>query len=135
MPSGADPINDDEIVYRKIPLSMGWYDEQTKKVSPEAFKPRVDDLTGISFDRAILRSITDAAQGQKNKKYYVAKLRAGDLKAKGIELDPKPIPGNAAHAESPSINYANRKEGASRQIMASLALCVLSVEGPYETCV
>ncbi len=52
-PQGREPIEDDELLYRKIPVSLNLYDPVRRSVSQEAFRPhRKHDHTGISVDRA-----------------------------------------------------------------------------------
>jgi hypothetical protein len=41
MEDGTEPVADDELLYRRIPVSKGWYDE--KGLSAEAFGPRPDE--------------------------------------------------------------------------------------------
>lgn len=80
MPSAEefDPILDDEIVYRRVPVSQGWVLE--RGVSMNAFKPRPDDATGISLYRARFVSLEQAAKGLSKQGYYLLVLRAGDLR-------------------------------------------------------
>ena len=73
IPAAEGPIGNDEILYRKIPVSTGWFD--ANGVSPQAFKPRECDTDGISVDRAKHRTIAAAAQGQSARGYVVAVLR------------------------------------------------------------
>ncbi len=49
---GTEPIADDELLYRRIPVSTGWFDPSLAIFpSPLAFRPRDDDLTGLSLVR------------------------------------------------------------------------------------
>lgn len=88
--SGNEPIDDNEILYRRIPVSMGWYDKNG--LSPEAFEPRGGETTGISISRRKYTSLEEAAKGPSKQGYHVAVLRAGDLRAQGIEVVPRPEP-------------------------------------------
>jgi len=133
---GIDPIGDDELLYRRIPVSMSWYDPTTGELRPEAFGPHKQrDATGISVSREKYKSIEEAASGQPGKSYYVAVLRAGDIRHRVIEVVPRPetpIGNDPAHAELPDLNASNYKsdETLERQRVLAEDLC-LRVEGPF----
>lgn len=86
MPQTAEyePISDDEIIYRRVPVSMGWVDNHG--VWPDAFEPRADDRTGLSVYRARFVALEDAAKGLSKRGYYVLEMRAGDLRLAGIDI-------------------------------------------------
>jgi len=128
---GSETVDDSELLYRRIPESTGWYDPPVDpRPSPKAFNPREGD-TGLSLFRAKYKTLEEAAKGQPGKRYYVAVLRAGDLRANGIEVVQTP-PEDPGHCEIRNLTYANRKEDASVEIKMRLAreLC-LRVEGPF----
>jgi hypothetical protein len=131
---GTEPIADDELLYRRLPVSMDWYDPaRCPIISPKAFRPRSDDETGLSIFRGLpYNTIEQAAFGPSKQGYYVAVLRAGDLRVAGIEVVPKPVPGVSGHAEITTINGANRDSDEARVMIEMLAhkLC-LRVEGPF----
>lgn len=129
-PDGTEPIADDELLYRRIPESTGWWDGgQLDRI---AFNPRKDDTTGLSVSRAKYTTIEQAAQGREGKRYFVAVLRAGDLRAHGISVEPAPLPGDPGHAEITSIRHEKPKSDRTQNQMMLLAtaLC-LRVEGPF----
>lgn len=74
LPGEYGPVTDDEIVYRRVPVSQGWVTE--RGVSMNAFKARPDDDTGISVYRARFLSVEDAARGLSKQGYYVRSGRA-----------------------------------------------------------
>lgn len=123
------PIEDDEILYRRIPISQ--YDSTDPNPSPEAFRPHKNDTTGISLSRGKHTTIEKAARGHSEDGYYIAILRAGDLRKKGIEVVPKPLHDNPGHSEIPQINYTTRKTDSVKEYKNLLAekLC-LCVKGP-----
>jgi hypothetical protein len=128
---GTEAIEDDELLYRRIPEI--WHNPDVSEApSPRAFKPTEHDLTGLSLDRAKYKSLEDAAKGQAGKRYYVAILRAGDLRARGIDVVPKPHPDNPGHCEIPNLLYETRKQTESQEKQVRLAhdLC-LRIEGPF----
>lgn len=127
---GTEPIANAELLYRRIPVSMGWVAGNT--LSPEAFRARPEDVTGISLSRAKYASVEHAARGPSLHGYYVAVLRAGDLRSVGIDPSPDPLPDDPGHAEISSLTYANRKSDAAIEQRNRLAgpLC-LRVEGPF----
>jgi hypothetical protein len=109
---GTEPIADEELLYRRVSAASGWYSPENG-LEGDAYRPhRTADVSGISVDRAKYRSPAEAAKGRPGKAYYVAVLRAGDLRLRGIAIVPRPEPGNPGHAE----------------LLVSLTL---SVEGPF----
>ena len=134
MDDGTEPIADDELLYRRIPMSTGWY-RPDAGVDPQAFAPHAkNDITGLSVSRAKYKSIEAAAKGQPGKSYYVAILQAGDLRQRGIQVVPRPLPEDAGHTELPDLNAGNRKTGETleRQRVLAQELC-LRVAGPFQT--
>jgi hypothetical protein len=130
---GSQPVGDDEILYRRIPASMGWYDPTLDPApSPEAFAPRKDDENGLSLTRADLVAIEVAACGASRKGYYVAKVRAGDLRAAGLEITPIPRTQNPGHAVIPLLKYSDRETDAVKEWKTLLAhkLCK-EIAGPF----
>lgn len=133
MGDGTEPIADEELLYRRIPESTGWY-SPAKGLSPEAFAPhKTRDATGLSVSRANYKSLREAAKGRPGKSYYVAVLRAGDLRRHGIEIVPRPLPGDEGHAELPNLNAGNRKAVETLQSQRILTELCLRVEGPFAT--
>ncbi len=125
----SEPIADDELLYRRVPVSKGWYD--ANGLSPEAFDPRLDELSGISVYRAKLMSIEDAARGKSKKGYWVAVLRAGDLRNQGIKVVPRPEPDDPGHAELPDLTCENRLTIPAQECKLRLSQLCLRVEGPF----
>lgn len=79
MDDGTEAIGDDELLYRRVPASMGWYSPEMP-LNSQALAPRRDDVTGLSVSRQKYKSIEAAAKGPSRHEYYVAVLRAGDLR-------------------------------------------------------
>ncbi|NQV25669.1 MAG: hypothetical protein HQ518_15025 [Rhodopirellula sp.] len=128
------PIEDDEILYRRIPVSREWY--VNGELHPEAFGPRKDEHSGISVYRKRFKSLEDVAQGKSRKGYFVVSLRVSDLKTCGITVEPRPEVEDGwddAHAELPGLNAANRKTDEAEELQAILAELgvILPVEGPF----
>lgn len=126
---GTEPVVDDELLYRRIPVSMGWYD--MNGLSPDAFRPRKDETTGISVTRAKYSSIQDAARGKSKKGYYVAVVRAGDVRNAGGDVIPRPERDNIGHAEIPELNCHALSEPLTQSLMGRLTDLTLRVEGPF----
>lgn len=129
---GTEPITDDEELYRRIPVSMNWYDPATAPyLSPKAFRPRQDDETGLSVYRAKYKSAEEVGKSGRGKRYFVGVLCAGDLRKQEIMVIPKPaLPDDPGHAELPGLRYANRKETEDLQLLLAEGLC-LRIEGPF----
>jgi hypothetical protein len=133
--ASIEPIDDAEILYRRVPVSTGWYQpDRQPPLEPEAFRSTRFDRTGISVSRKKYTSLEQAAHGQPGKVYYVAVFRAGDLRAAGMEINASPVEGNPGHAEISSLRYDNRKSRLAIQWRFLLAhrLC-LRVEGPFQS--
>lgn len=132
MADGTEPIADEEILYRRVPASTGWYSPESGSLSDQAFAPhKVRDATGISVSRDKYKSPEHAARGQPGKSYYVVVLRAGDLRAKGIAVVPRPSPDDPGHAELPDLNSGNVKADETLERQRILVDLRLRVEGPF----
>ena len=132
--NGTEPISDDELLYRRIPASQNWYnqDQAACPLSPEAFRPQQRDLTGLSVCRAKYKTAREAAQGRQGKSYYIAVIRAGDIRSQGIQVVARPREGDPGHAELPDMTYEKRHSTEVLEWKTVLAhkLC-LRVEGPF----
>lgn len=128
----SESITDDELLYRRVPASTGWYTPEAG-LKPEAFAPRQDDATGLSISRANYKSIEEAAKGRPGKSYFVAVLRAVDLRQQGIAVEPRPLPGDPGHAELPDLNAGNRKATKTLERQRVLVTVCLRIEGPFVT--
>lgn len=128
--AGHDPIADEELLYRRIPVTMNWY--VGGNLSPEAFDPRKDETTGISVSRAKYISVKQAAQGMSKKGYFVAILNAGELRKNGVRVEPRPLPDDPGHAELPDLTCDNRgtPETQARKVLLATVL-TRQVEGPF----
>lgn len=134
MGESSEPITDNELLYRRIPASMPWYSPDTGNLSPEAFAPSKErDFTGLSIARAKYKSLEEAAKGRPGKSYYVATLRAQDLKDRGIQVVPRPQPCDPGHAELPDLNAQNRKSDRTLELQRVLKELTVKVEGPFAT--
>jgi len=133
MGDGTEPIEDDELLYRRVPVKPPHFDPTNDPCpTPKAFRPRKDDTTGLSLSRAKYMSPEDVARTGHGKEYCVAVLRAGDLRQHGIDIDPAPLEDNKGHAVLPALTWENRKEAKQEEMQVLLAekLC-LRVEGPF----
>jgi hypothetical protein len=126
---GTDPVGNDELLYRRVPVI--WCDQNG--VSPEAFAPREDDVSGISFYREKYKSLQEVAKGKSKKGYFVAVFRARDLRDHGLAVVPRPNEeDDPGHVELPSLRYENRRtpEASQQKVLLATRLC-LRVEGPF----
>jgi hypothetical protein len=132
LPAEYEPVADDEILYRRVPVSKDWIDEHG--VWPDAFVPRPDDDTGLSVYRARFLSLEDAAKGLSKRGYYVLAMRAGDLRAEQIDVVPAPRDDLPGHAEIPSLAYQDPESEDALQEREILAdRLVVAIHGPYFT--
>jgi len=128
---GTEPIADEEVLYRRVPASTGWYSPETG-LRPEAFAPhKTNDTTGLSISRAKYKSAKEAARGQPGKSYFVVAMRAADLRGQGILIEPKPLPDDPGHAELPELNSDNRKLGSTLERQRILVTLAVQIEGPF----
>jgi hypothetical protein len=124
---GNEPIADDEILYRRIPLVWN-----NPELNPQAFAPNKDrDITGLSLTRAKYKSKAEAAIGQPGRKYFVAELTANDIRAKGLTLIPKPLPGDPGHCEISEMNSGTRKDTRTIDLQEELKGIAKNVQGPF----
>lgn len=131
MANGTESITDDELLYRRVPATTQWYDPTTRVLNAQAFAPHKHrDATGLSVVRAKHRSVEEAGTGRPGKVFYVAVLRAVDLRQNGIEVVQTP-PDDPAHAELPSLNAGNRREDETLERQRLLTELCLRVEGPF----
>jgi hypothetical protein len=129
----SESIADDEVLYRRVPASTGWYSPESGLLNPQAFAPRTDDTSGLSVSRGKYKSIEDAAKGRPGKSYYVAVLRAGDLRQQDIAVEPRPRSDDPGHSELPDLNAGNRKTTETLERQRVLVSLCLRVEGPFAT--
>ena len=130
MGDGTEPIEDEELLYRRVQLvHVG--PAEGGEPSPMAFHPGRHDRTGISVRRAKYVTPDQAAQNDRGKRYYIAVLRAGDLRRHGFQVVPRPVTGVAGHAELPNLTHENRHSDEAVEAKQLLArkLC-LKILGP-----
>jgi len=131
MGDGTEPIEDDEYLYRRV--SLPYFDRtQGGEPSPWAFRPRKYDITGISLFRAKYTTPEEIARNARGKQYYIAVLRAGDIRSHGLDVVPIPQGHAPGHVEIPSLTHANRRTDAAEEAIQVLArkLC-LKILGPF----
>lgn len=131
MDEGNEPIADEELLYRRVSERSGWYSSDTG-LKDQAFAPhKENDTTGLSVARAKYQSVEQAAQPKPGRPYYIAVLRAVDLRKHGIAAVPRPRPGDPGHAELPDLNAQNRKSDRTLELQRILVELTLKVEGPF----
>lgn len=132
MADGVERIDDDELLCRRIPVA--WHDPSiNERPSPQAFRPRKDDTSGLSLTREKYHTPEEAAaSGRAGKQYFVALVRVGDLRASGIRVEPDPTDEASGHVVLPDLTYETRDSPPQRGMQVRLAeeLC-LRVEGPF----
>ncbi|REK25883.1 MAG: hypothetical protein DWQ45_08040 [Planctomycetota bacterium] len=140
MPLDAAFVGDDEFIYRRIPVSTGWYDPAAAEpASPRAFQPHPEnDPEGLSVSRAKSEehpdfpSLGEASLGPSRHGYFVAVLRVGDLRQRGIDVVADPLEENPGHALIPDLTSGNRNSAGTWELMSILAdELTLRVEGPF----
>lgn len=136
MDQGREPIGDEELIFRRIPASTGWYDPARQELRSEAFLPTKHDTTGLSVARSRYTTPKDAAaRGRPGKQYFVAVLRAIDIRNAQIVMEPRPdIPQgyDPSHAELPQLHAENRMESLTLERAEHLREMCVRVDGPFE---
>jgi hypothetical protein len=136
---GSEPIADHEILFRRVSRNSGWYDPQSDRpVAWEAFRPREDDVNGLSVWRAKYRTPEEvaAAGARPRSVYYVLVLRAGTLRGAGVTVVASPEVGAPGHASltNLSTDYYRGEEDKNRitHLADHIARELIeSVEGPF----
>lgn len=144
MPDEGDQIDDDEFLYRRIPFKTGWYDPlKGPRPVQEAFKPhRENDPDGLSLSRAkssrhpsFLDAERCAKSGPSPHGYYIALIRAGDLRTHDINIVASPIPdSDPGHVHLPQLKSANRDSNEVKSLAKLLAdELTIEVLGPFRS--
>jgi len=130
------PVDDEELLYRKVSVRSKWWHNGV--LSSEAFNPNKNDATGISVFRAVFRSVEDAAKGPSPDGYYVVVLQTGELRARGIQVNPQPdVDGiwDDSHAELPQIRIATKRSTEVEELKQMLVEFAKHrpVQGPFHS--
>jgi hypothetical protein len=117
-----DAIADDEVLLRHIPGGTHWQ-APGPRITSANFQLRHDrNETGVSVTRWSTTSpqrLLQLVGGDPQKGSRVASARAGDVRALGLLVVPKPLPEDPGHAEIQS-GQANLNEHACRKKLALL---------------
>jgi hypothetical protein len=134
MADGTEPIDPDEIIYRRVPERSSIYKpNRTPALSQKAFSPRDSDVDGISVIRASYVGGAEeaAANGPDGMEFYVLAFRAGDLQASGMSIVPAPEVDCIGHALIPNVNAANRDLPQVQAIMERARASTYLAHGPF----
>lgn len=137
MPSGDEPIDDGELLFRRIPSV--WF--RDGKIEPEAFLPRKNgDEDGISLSRGKYKSPEEAARPpviRPGKVYYLSQFKATELRKVGLEAVPMPLPNDIGHCVIPQMTSEKRRTDECREFARLLAVQIgaedpLGPFGPFD---
>ena len=134
MRDGHEPVNPDELIYRRVAEKTGYYrSHPTPVLSPKAYNPTNNDVDGISVHRALFLAGPEAAAafGVLDKSYYIVEIRAGDIQNEGIFIRPDPTSTDPSHAVIPEINTAQRDTVKAKQKMERIRNLPFKVYGPF----
>lgn len=126
---GSEPVEDAEILYRRVPAC--YMSESDPRPSPQAFHPQQRDTAGLSMFRAKYRNAADVARGASKQPYYVAVVKASDLRRHGMTIVPRVETGGPGHVEIPELNYADRHSDRSLELKVLLVEKLSTIEGPF----
>jgi hypothetical protein len=126
----TDPIADEEYLYRRVPVKTGWVRDGV--VDPYAFRPNVNDVTGLSLERASFGSPEEAARGRSSSGYYITRVKAKHIRDLGLVIVSKPTE-RPGHVELPGLTYENRRANQAEEWQVQLADLATheGVLGPY----
>ena len=135
-----EPVQPEEILLRRVPEAhMG--DGQSPWPLAMAFAPRSNgDEDGLSVYRKIFHTPQHAAdfRTKSTSKSWVAELRAADVFALGLTVEPLPLgptselPSQPGHAVLRELNSTNRKTKRAEECKQQLLAAVIAVTGPYD---
>jgi hypothetical protein len=129
--NGHEPIADDELLYRRVPES--YYDAAAGRPLHTAFGPhKTRDTTGLSLARAKYKTAAQAAHcPQVGKAYYIAVLRAADVRRAGMAIEPRPTADDPAHCELSDLRADNYRETVTLERQRKLVELCLEIQGPF----
>ena len=89
MEPGSEAVEDEEIVYRRVPAPH-WAGPEGQ-ATPQAFIPhKTADQDGLSLERAKYSSPERVAARKPDRPSYVVALRVRDLREAGLDVTPDP---------------------------------------------
>jgi hypothetical protein len=128
-----EPIGDDELLLRRIPLSQNWVTDDKQTVDPLAFRPRESDVTGLSFGRLTFNDPgAEAAKGAAGRRFFVALLSVRLIRKEKMAVVPRPLVDDPGHAEIVDLTFANRRSDRARELVQRLRECVIEIQGPFD---
>jgi len=139
-PDGREPIEDDEIVFRRVPNNIDWYNPESQRpVAWVTFRPNPKDTDGISVWRAKYKSPEEVAaiHARLGRQYWVLALKTSQLRNAGITIAPTPDlggPGHASLTNMRSSDYAQNRNTVKNIAEDITRNLVLYVEGPFTPC-
>lgn len=127
------PIDDDELLLRRIPASQNWVSADKASVDPLAFRPSERDVSGLSFGRAKYNTpVQEAAKGGHGKQFYVAVRSVDRMRGAGMQVVGKPLTDDLGHAEVADLTFTNRRSDRVRELVQRLRACVVEIQGPFD---
>lgn len=134
MEAGSETIDDDEWLLRTVPDNIQYIDPETEEVDGYAFRPQEgQDSEGLSLSREKYISPQELVNQKFSDAYYVVRVKAGDLRELGMELQPDPLDEKPGHMLITNLHSDNRREPKQETWQQQMArkLCVL--DGFYKT--
>jgi len=114
-----DDVTDDEYLLRHIPGGTLWQ-APGPRITSANFQLRHDrDETGVSVTRSQITSpsrLLEFVGGSIQHGSRIAAVRAGDVRAMGLRVVPKPLPEDAGHAEIQSNQVSLDDHGCRKKL-------------------
>lgn len=117
IPPEFSAVAPEEALLRRVPPH--WYPDPEVPQQPQwlAFKPTSEDRDGLSLGRrGLVASIEDFSYTRdRTKRRSVAQVRASQVLSFGLTVEPKPLPGDRAHAIIPEMNVGDYAAGETKK--------------------
>lgn len=131
MLDGTEPIERDEVLYRRISEKSGYYQPtRSPKFSPRVLHPNNGDGDGISLYRSKYVTPEQVGKaGKQNQVYWVISFLAASFQDQGLSIQPsadEPLPGHVVIPEMRFDRLASLKE-----LALSLREKSLEIYGPF----
>lgn len=127
MVTEADPVSDDEYVYRRV-LKQYYNDISSwpgDRVDRLAFRPTGKDTEGLSAYRTLFSRPAELDIDREGRpgRYYVARLAVRALRKMGLSVEPSPAEGPKGHSLIPEIRtgLSGRAKKLSKEKQVELA--------------
>ncbi len=130
MPASQRRVEADEHVLRRV-FPEHWAGEETSAPSPYGFKPAGDDADGLTVWLASKKSPESLHGRKREREFYVASLRVGDIRDRGLEVIlTDESDGHCVIPQITAAEYAS-SEDSTLEFMVALSESISERLGPF----